>query len=102
MPALPRSVPLYAACGLTAGLLAQTAVYPLEVIRRRVQTSSLEETGRAGTGFMLRSLRTLRAQGGAHALFAGLSTTYLKVMPNVAIGLVVRDAVLGRLSKGPT
>lgn len=98
----PRSVPLYAACGLTAGLLAQTAVYPLEVIRRRAQTASLAEKGRTSTGVILRSLQSVRAQGGARALFAGLSTTYLKVMPNVAIGLVVRDAVLGRLSKGPS
>lgn len=30
-------------------------------------------------------------------MYAGLGATYLKVMPNVAIALVVRDAVLGRL-----
>lgn len=30
-------------------------------------------------------------------LFAGLSVTYIKVMPSVAISLFVRDALLGRL-----
>ena len=30
-------------------------------------------------------------------LFSGLSVTYLKIMPSVAISLLVRDALLGRL-----
>ena len=32
-------------------------------------------------------------------LFAGLTATYLKVMPAAAISLLVRDALLGRLQR---
>lgn len=66
-------------------------VYPLDVIRRRlqVQQSGLQRTS-AST--LLRSLS-------AQQLFSGLSATYLKVMPAAAISLLVRDALLGRLSQ---
>ena len=40
-------------------------------------------------------LRSLKVQ----QLFSGLLATYLKVMPAAAISLLVRDALLGRLSK---
>ena len=32
-------------------------------------------------------------------LFGGLSATYMKVMPAASVSLLVRDALLGRLSK---
>ncbi len=65
-------------------------VYPLDVIRRRMQVQQ-------GTEYKKFSLliRTLTLQ----ELFYGLSATYLKVMPAAAISLLVRDAILGRLNK---
>ncbi|XP_011409833.1 PREDICTED: calcium-binding mitochondrial carrier protein SCaMC-1-like [Amphimedon queenslandica] len=77
---LTPSPMLFLTCGALAGATAQTAVYPLDVIRRRLQVS----------GAAARSLREL---------FSGLSVTYLKIMPSVAISLLVRDALLGRLKK---
>ena len=45
------------------------------------------------------SLWTLAKTTAFRELFAGLTATYLKVMPAAAISLLVRDAMLGRLKK---
>lgn len=87
------SAALFFVCGSAAGAIAQTAVYPLEVIRRRMQVHSLYVSG-SDAGF-LQMLRTLSIR----ELFSGLAATYLKVMPAAAISLLVRDAVLGRLKR---
>ncbi len=63
-------------------------VYPLDVIRRRMQVQHGSQS-KTLTAF----IRTLSI----HQLFYGLSATYLKVMPAAAISLLVRDAILGRL-----
>ena len=77
-------------------------IYPLDVIRRRMQVgqspASLANSGqtiatnsRSGLVYHLRSLPVRQ-------LYAGLTATYMKVMPAAAISLVCRDAILGRLS----
>jgi solute carrier family 25 protein 42 len=64
--------------GALAGLLAQTAVYPLDVVRRRMQTHE-------GSGQLYRSpfdaLRTIaREEGVRRGLYRGLTLNYLKTM----------------------
>jgi len=74
-------------------------VYPLDVIRRRMQVQSLQLEA-AGQGIAKsQALSLLKFFKGlqVHNLFPGLTATYLKVMPSAAISLLVRDAVLGRL-----
>ena len=65
------------ASGALAGVAAQTVVYPLDVLRRRVQLD------RAGLG-ALGTLRAVVAREGWRALFAGIVPTYLKTVPAVA------------------
>lgn len=75
--------------GLLAGLLAQTCVYPLDVVRRRMQTSAT-----ALYTSPLHALRTIAAEEGVrHGLFRGLSLNYLKTMPNVAIYMSLYDII---------
>ena len=70
-------------------------IYPLDVMRRRMQVSSDGAAlGSASRSSLLTLLRTLTLQ----EMFAGLSTTYMKVMPAAAISLLIRDALLGRIS----
>ena len=68
-------------------------IYPLEVIRRRMQVSSTKTVGNATGLFSFIKLLTVKE------LFAGLTATYLKVIPAAAISLLARDAILGRLQK---
>ncbi|MQL80458.1 hypothetical protein Taro_012899, partial [Colocasia esculenta] len=95
------------ACGSVAGLLGQTLTYPLDVVRRQMQevvkkggvnknylqvhafSGSTNVIGR-GT---VESLVMIVQRQGWRQLFSGLSINYLKVVPSVAIGFTVYDAM---------
>ena len=83
--------------GAVAGLMAQTAIYPLDVVRRRMQTHE-------GRGQLyrspLRALRTIaREEGVRRGLYRGLSLTYLKTMPDVAIYMSLYDILKLQLDR---
>ena len=50
-----------------------------------------------GSGGKTTGLWSLAKALSFRELFAGLTATYVKVMPAAAISLLVRDAILGRL-----
>ena len=75
--------------GLLAGCAAQTAVYPIDVIRRRMQTSSTVLY--TSTYDALRTIA--RQEGIVNGLYRGLGLNYLKTMPNVAIYMSLYDIV---------
>lgn len=88
---LKRRKPLTVWAQLTAGGLAgmcsQTASYPLEVVRRRIQVSGV--TGeRSG---MIQTARTIFAQSGLRGFFVGLSIGYIKVTPMFACSFFVYE-----------
>ncbi|CAG9936926.1 unnamed protein product [Clonostachys rosea f. rosea IK726] len=69
--------------GGVAGLLSQTASYPLEVIRRRMQVS-----GAVGDGRRLRISETaamIFRERGFQGFFVGLTIGYVKVIPMTAV-----------------
>ena len=64
--------------GAVAGLMAQTAIYPLDVVRRRMQT---HEGSGAAYRSPLHALRTIaREEGVRRGLYRGLTLNYLKTM----------------------
>ncbi|KAH6635309.1 mitochondrial carrier domain-containing protein [Chaetomium sp. MPI-SDFR-AT-0129] len=68
--------------GGVAGLVSQTASYPLEVIRRRMQVG-----GAVGDGHRLRigeTARLIMRERGARGFFVGLTIGYAKVVPMAA------------------
>jgi solute carrier family 25 (mitochondrial phosphate transporter), member 23/24/25/41 len=82
---------VFMACGVVAGATAQTVVYPIDVVRRRMQLHSQS-----------RSIETaLRVVGteGVRGLYRGLTPTFAKVGPAVAISLTVRDIVRDMLGR---
>mmetsp|Transcript_11628 Transcript_11628/g.27098 ORF Transcript_11628/g.27098 Transcript_11628/m.27098 type:complete len:113 (+) Transcript_11628:99-437(+) len=93
---LSPSVPLFLSCGAVAGACAQTAVYPLDVVRRRMQCGSAQEGQRHPTA--LETMRHVFRTQGLRGFTKGLSPAIGKVLPSVALSLVVRDACMGRLS----
>lgn len=69
--------------GGIAGLISQTASYPLEVIRRRMQVG-----GAVGDGHRLRIGETaamILKEGGFRGFFIGLSIGYVKIIPMTAV-----------------
>jgi solute carrier family 25 protein 16 len=75
--------------GAIAGLVSQSASYPLEVIRRRMQVG-----GAVGDGRRMRIMETARQiylERGFQGFFIGLTIGYIKVMPMVATSFFVYE-----------
>ena len=75
--------------GGIAGLVSQTASYPLEVIRRRMQVG-----GAVGDGHKLGMSETARrifAEKGFRGFWVGLGIGYFKVVPMVAVSFFVYE-----------
>lgn len=74
-------------------MAAQTLVYPIDVVRRRMQTSATVLYTST-----LDALTTIaRQEGVRNGLYRGLGLNYLKTMPNVAIYMSLYDIVKLRL-----
>ena len=75
--------------GAIAGLVSQTASYPMEVIRRRMQVG-----GAVGDRHRLRMgevARTVWRESGWRGFFVGLTIGYLKVVPMAATSFFVYE-----------
>lgn len=82
--------------GGIAGLVSQTASYPLEVVRRRMQVG-----GAVGDGHRLtiaETGRTIFREKGVRGFWVGLSIGYVKVVPMVAVSFWVYER--GKLALG--
>lgn len=65
-------------CGAIAGAVSQTASYPFEVVRRRMQVGGVG----GGAGVSWRdAIKVVYNQKGLKGFFVGLSIGYLKVIP---------------------
>ena len=72
-----------------AGLVSQTAAYPLEVIRRRMQVGGAVGDGhRLGMG---ETTSMIWKERGWRGFFVGLSIGYIKVVPMVAVSFFVYE-----------
>ena len=74
--------------GAAGGFVAQTLIYPSDVIRRRMQTAQ----GPPPYTGMINALTTIaRTEGIRTGLFRGMSLNYMKTLPNVALYLSLYD-----------
>lgn len=83
------NAPAELTAGAIAGIVSQTASYPLEVIRRRMQVG-----GAVGDGHRLSILETARriaAERGWRGFFVGLTIGYVKVVPMAATAFYVYE-----------
>jgi len=90
----PVKPPLYWSllCGGAAGLVGQTATYPLDIVRRRMQVEGGEaaQIGAARTS-VIEHLCSL-SRSGLRGMFKGLTVNYLRIVPQTAIGFTTYDA----------
>jgi len=75
-------------CGGMAGAFAQTASYPLDVARRRMQIGQLRGAG----GWLGVLLTTYRQEGLVRGLFRGMSINYLRAVPMTAVSFTVYES----------
>lgn len=82
------------ACGGLAGALAQTAAYPLDTVRRRMQLHGMAQhlpRYRHTWDALIRILQT----EGIRGLYIGLSINYLKVVPSMSVSFVTYETMKG-------
>ena len=72
---------------------ADLQIHPVDVIRRRMQVDV--QRGKLRSGYQ--TARKVVASRGVRGLSAGFVPAALKIMPAVAVSLLVRDMLLGRV-----
>lgn len=77
----------------TAGACAQTIVYPLDVLRRRLQMGAAGGSGSRDSTW--RALQHVVRREGVRSLFAGILPTYAKVLPAVALAMTTTKTLIG-------
>jgi solute carrier family 25 protein 16 len=76
--------------GAISGILSQTASYPFEIIRRRMQIGGLRKPETWMT--WSETVREIWRKGGWRGFYVGLSIGYLKIVPMTAISFSVWQA----------
>ena len=88
------------ACGGLAGLLSQSATYPLDIVRRRMQVASASQHQNLQYSGVLDALRKIaRSEGVAKGLYKGLSMNWMKGPIAVAISFTVNDVLKGKIQR---
>jgi solute carrier family 25 protein 42 len=95
---LPTHIRL--ACGAVAGLAAQTATYPLDIVRRRMQVMGMEGAPCPSYSSMLDAATTIIRTEGPSVLFKGLSMNFVKGPIAVATSFTVNDRLKQALAPG--
>eukprot|EP00249_Psilotum_nudum_P007859 c20870_g1_i1 orf=360-2165(-) len=84
--------------GSISGAAAQTAVYPLEMVQRRLQFQAACQ-GPAIYKNMIDALHVIVHKEGFGALYAGLIPNYLKLVPAAAISFLVYESLKEKLGQ---
>lgn len=92
------------ACGAMAGLIGQTFIYPLDVVRRQMQMQTaytMEVHTKRSCNSTLHGLLSIARMQGWQQLFAGLGINHMKLVPSVAIGFAAYDSMKSWLDIPP-
>lgn len=77
--------------GGVAGMVSQTASYPFEVIRRRMQVAGAQAGSSGVHPSILATALTIYKESGPKGFFVGLTIGYIKVTPMVACSFFVYE-----------
>jgi len=86
-------------CGGLAGAFGQTVSYPLDIIRRQMQTTGIPDGHKYFHRNSWEALKTIMRVEGLSGFYRGLSINYVRVGPQVAISFVTYESVKNFLSK---
>jgi solute carrier family 25 phosphate transporter 23/24/25/41 len=85
------------AVGACAGLLAQSVVYPLDVLRRRMQVQNNGGATEANVRIVgdrtWLAMKNVVAMHGVRSLYAGIVPTFLKTMPAIGVVSLVTNSI---------
>jgi solute carrier family 25 protein 42 len=94
-----RDVPTWArlTAGGIAGLIAQSATYPLDIVRRRMQVFPLVAVGAPPPDWVALMRRILQTEGLVRGLYKGLSMNWIKSPIAIAVSFTVNDTLKNSL-----
>ena len=78
-------------CGAASGFISQTVTYPMDTVRRRMQTQGMDET-RLYRNSLTCISRMFKSEG-ILAFYRGVSTNLLRAAPNTALQFTVYEKV---------
>ncbi|KAL5233529.1 hypothetical protein ACI65C_000939 [Semiaphis heraclei] len=79
------TIPAKLLCGGLSGALAQCVSYPLDVTRRRMQLSSMDNNAKYGHGMIKTLVTVYRTDGITNGLYRGMSINFIRAVPMVAV-----------------
>ena len=96
---IPVAVRLLA--GALAGLIAQSATYPLDIVRRRMQVSNMTvgKVQMASYESIWHAVQTIQRNEGWQGLYKGLSMNWIKGPISVGISFTVNDLIKSQMRK---
>jgi solute carrier family 25 protein 42 len=80
--------------GATAGLVGQTASYPFDVIRRRLQTAAVIRPNEASLGAIATARNIIREEGIRRGLYKGVTMNWLKGPISVGVSFMTFDTLI--------
>ncbi|CAF3527449.1 unnamed protein product [Rotaria socialis] len=81
-------------CGAIAGLVGQTALYPFDVVRRRLQTAAVIRADEAALGALATARKIVREEGIRRGLYKGVTMNWLKGPISVGVSFMTFDTLL--------
>lgn len=80
--------------GAIAGLVGQTASYPFDVIRRRLQTAAVVRPNDSSLGGLATARKIIREEGVRRGLYKGVTMNWLKGPISVGVSFMTFDTLL--------
>jgi len=87
--------------GAIAGLVGQTASYPFDVIRRRLQTAAVIRPNEASMGALATAKKIIREEGIIRGLYKGVSMNWLKGPISVGVSFMTFDTLVRLIRRSP-
>ena len=85
------TIPATLVCGGLAGIVAQTASYPLDVARRNMQVHGMVSDPQTSPKVVKVLLGVYHKAGLVQGVFRGMSLNYYRAMPQVAVSFSVYE-----------
>eukprot|EP00180_Rhodochaete_pulchella_P004150 Plantae.Rhodophyta-Rhodochaete_pulchella.ctg7647.p1 GENE.Plantae.Rhodophyta-Rhodochaete_pulchella.ctg7647~~Plantae.Rhodophyta-Rhodochaete_pulchella.ctg7647.p1 ORF type:complete len:592 (-),score=84.87 Plantae.Rhodophyta-Rhodochaete_pulchella.ctg7647:327-1844(-) len=89
-------------CGIVASLSAQTAVYPFDTIRRRMQVESFVSMQGNARSTVLQTIAGIIREEGTRGLYRGWFPSVLKIVPATIAGFTVYESTKGLIQQRKT
>ena len=80
--------------GAISGLVGQTASYPFDVVRRRLQTAAVIRPDEKYLGAIATAMKIIREEGITSGLYKGVTMNWLKGPISIGVSFMTYDTIV--------